>query len=132
MGLMVSKYYIDSHDPPPLRVVKGISVYFEGKVYILYSNQVLSDGIEIHATDDDIELSYPADNKVVFSMRDNIVHFIVIDAINDIGCQGKSPMIKTESVKYPWRSEYDGIRVSRMTEEEYKDTMVSRSMFSMG
>jgi hypothetical protein len=132
MGLMVSKYYIDSHDPPPLRIVKGISVYFEGKVYILYSNQVLSDGIEIHATDDDIELSYPAENKVVFSMRDNIVHFIVIDAINDIGHQGKSPMIKTESVKYPWRSEYDGIRVSRMTEEEYKDTMVSRSMFSMG
>jgi hypothetical protein len=129
---MVSKYYIDSHDPPPLRIVKGISVYFEGKVYILYSNQVLSDGIEIHATDDDIELSYPVDNKVVFSMRDNIVHFIVIDAINDIGRQGKVPMIKTESVKYPWRSEYDGIRVSRMTEDEYKDTMVSRSMFSMG
>jgi len=132
MGLMVSKYYIDSHDPPPLRIVKGISVYFEGNVYILYSNQVLSDGIEIHATDDDIELSYPAENKVVFSMRDNIVHFIVIDAIDDIGRQGKSPMIKTESVKYPWRSEYDGIRVSRMTEEEYKDTMVSRSLFSMG
>jgi len=129
---MVSKYYIDSHDPPPLKIVKGISVYFEGKVYILYSNQVLSDGIEIHATDDDIELSYPADNKVVFSMRDNIVHFIVIDAINDIGRQGKPPMIKTESVKYPWRSEYDGIRVSRMTEEEYKDTLVSRSLFSMG
>ena len=129
---MVSKYYIDAHDPPPLKVVKGISVYFEGKVYILYSNQVLTDGIEIHASDDDIELSYPADDKVVFSMRDNIVHFIVIDAINDIGRQGKSPMIKTESVKYPWRQEYDGIRVSRMSEEEYKDTMVSRSMFSMG
>jgi len=128
---MVSKYYIDSHDPPPLRIVKGISVYFEGKVYILYSNQVLSDCIEIHVIDDDIELSYPVDNKVVFSMRDNIVHFIVIDAINDIGRQGKVPMIKTESVKYPWRPEYDGIRVSRMTEEEYKDTMVSRSMFSI-
>ena len=130
---MVSKYYIDSHDPPPLRIVKGISVYFEGKVYILYSNQVLADGIEIHATDDDIELSYRADDKVVFSMRDNIVHFIIIGSLGDLGKKEtrNAPMIKTESVKYPWREEYDGIRVSRMTEEEYKDIMVSRSMFSI-
>ena len=130
---MVSKYYIDSHDPPPLKIVKGISVYFEGKVYILYSNQVLSDGIEIHATDDDIEISYPADDKVVFSMRDNIVHFIIIGSLSDLGKKEtrNAPMIKTESVKYPWREEYDGIRVSRMTEEEYKDTMVSRSIFSI-
>jgi len=135
MGLMMSKYYIDSHDPPPLRVVKGISVYYGGKVYILYSNLVLSDGIEIHATDDDIELSYPADDKVVFSLKENLVHFILISPLGDDEKQNvprKAPMIKTESVKYPWRSEYDGIRVSKMTEEEYKESWHSRSMFSMG
>jgi IMP cyclohydrolase len=132
MGLMMSKYYIDSHDPPPLRVVKGISVYYEGKVHILYSNVVLSDGIEIHAIEDDIELSYPADDKVMFSLRENLVHFIVIGDHEKKEVATKTgAMIKTDSVKYPWRSEYDGIRVSRMTEEEYKDTMVSRSMFSI-
>ena len=132
---MMSKYYIDSHDPPPLRVVKGISVYYEGKVYVLYSNAVLSDGIEIHATEDDIELSYPADDKVMFSLRENLVHFIIIGAHNVDEKQNmskKAPMIKTESVKYPWRQEYDGIRVSRMSEEEYKDSWYSRSIFSMG
>jgi hypothetical protein len=131
---MMSKYYIDSHDPPPLRVKQGISVYYEGKVHSLYSNLMLSDGIEINATEDDIELSYPADDKVMFSLRENLVHFIVISSLDDLGQKSpkKSPMIKTESVKYPWRPEYDGIRVSRMSEEEYKDTWLSRSVFSIG
>ena len=130
---MMSKYYIDSHDPPPLRVVKGISIYYEGKVHTLYSNLMLSDGIEIHATEDNIELSYPADNKVMFSLRENLVHFIVISSLSDLGQKSpkKGSMIKTESVKYPWRSEYDGIRVSKMTEEEYKETWLSRSVFYM-
>lgn len=125
---MVSKMYIDSHDPP-VKIVKGISVYYAAKEHILYSNLVLSDGIEIHATENDIELSYPADDKVLFSMRDNIVHFIVINSLEPYNKEG---LIKTESVKYPWRSEYCGIQISRISEEEYKESWLHRTVFFTG
>lgn len=128
MGLMVSKMYIDSYDPP-VKIVKGISVYYGAKEHILYSNLVLSEGIEIHATENDIDLSYPADDKVLFSLKDNIVHFIVINSLEPYNKEG---LIKTESVKYPWRSEYCGIQISRISEEEYKESWLHRSVFFTG
>lgn len=120
MGLMMAKHYIDSHDPP-INVVKGISVYYEGKENILYSNLALSDGLELHFINDEnphIELSYPIDHKVVFSIRENLIHFIVIGESEE----KDKILTKTETIRYPWLPTFNGIRVSKITEDEYKES----------
>jgi hypothetical protein len=79
----MAKHYIESHDPPPANAIKGISVYHGCKEHILYLNLVLSQGLELHLIQNErplIELSYAAEDKVVFSMRDNLIHFIVISS----------------------------------------------------
>jgi hypothetical protein len=123
MGLMMAKHYIDSHNPPIIPM-KGISVYYSGKENILYSNLALSDGLELHFIDDVnpyIELSYPIDHKVVFSIRENLIHFIVIGESEE----KDKILTKTETIKYPWLPTFNGIRVSRMTEDEYKESQLS-------
>jgi hypothetical protein len=133
---MMAKHYIDAHDPPPANVVKGISVYYGGKEHILYLNLVLSEGLEMHLIQNEntaIELSYPAEDKVVFSLRENLIHFIVISAHGNEGqAQAQGGLIRTDSVRYPWLPAFDGIRVSRMSEEEYKESWLSKSVFFMG
>jgi len=123
MGLMMAKHYIDSHNPPII-TMKGISVYYSGKENILYSNLALSDGLELHFIDNVnpyIELSYPIDHKVVFSIRENLIHFIVIGESEE----KDKILTKTETIKYPWLPTFNGIRVSRMTEDEYKESQLS-------
>jgi len=141
MGLMMAKLYIESHDPPPVIVVKGITVYYAGKEHTLYSTVVLSEGLEVYLIQDEntaIELSYPAEDKVVFSLRENLIHFIVISEAMHEGQQkqeGQKSLIKTDSIRYPWIPSFDGVRVSRMSEEEYKEykeTWLSRSIFFTG
>ncbi len=129
---MMAKHYIESHDPPPVNVVKGISVYHGGREHVLYLNLVLSEGLELHLIQNErplIELSYPAEDKVVFSLRENLIHFIVISSQGP-GQQGV--LLKTDSVTYPWLPSFDGIRVSRMSEEEYKESWLTRSIFFTG
>lgn len=127
---MMAKLYIEAHDPP-VKVFKGISVYHGGKEHILYSTLVLSEGLEVNLVQDDttvIELSYPVDDKVVFSLRENLIHFIVISE----GIQEQHSLIKTDSIRYPWLPSFDGVRVSRMSEEEYKESWLSKSVFFTG
>ena len=132
---MMAKLYIEAHDPP-VNIIKGISVYHGGKEHVLYSTVVLSEGLELHLIQSEqtlIELSYPADDKVVFSLRENLIHFIVINAEGyEEHTVKKDELIKTDSVRYPWISSYDGIRVSRMSEEEYKESWLSKSVFFTG
>lgn len=132
MGLMMAKLYIEANDPP-VKIIKGISVYYGGKEHVLYSTVVLSEGLEVHFIQDDnavIELSYPAEDKVVFSLRENLIHFIVISSNSDE--QGQGGLIKTDSIRYPWLPSFDGVRVSRMSEEEYKESWLSKSIFFTG
>lgn len=129
---MMAKLYIEANDPP-VKIIKGISVYYGGKEHVLYSTVVLSEGLEVHFIQDDnavIELSYPAEDKVVFSLRENLIHFIVISSNSDE--QGQGGLIKTDSIRYPWLPSFDGVRVSRMSEEEYKESWLSKSIFFTG
>lgn len=129
---MMAKLYIEANDPP-VKIIKGISVYYGGKEHVLYSTVVLSEGLEVHFIQDDnavIELSYPAEDKVVFSLRENLIHFIVISSNGDE--QGQGGLIKTDSIRYPWLPSFDGVRVSRMSEEEYKESWLSKSIFFTG
>ena len=118
MGLIMAKYYIDSHDSP-INNAKRISVFYGSKEHILYSNLVLSEDIEIQFIEDVnpyIELSYPLDLKVVFSLKENILHFIIIgesDKQNTI-------LTKAANVRYPLLPSLTSIKISRITEDEYK------------
>uniref|UniRef100_A0A6C0ANB6 Uncharacterized protein n=1 Tax=viral metagenome TaxID=1070528 RepID=A0A6C0ANB6_9ZZZZ len=158
----MAKYYIDSHNPPA-KVAKGITVFYGNKEHELYSNLVLSDSIELQHvknTNPYIELSYPIDDRVVFLLRDNLLHFIIISENNlpvandsaeiSVHLPGKvqsrnfrlvtqmpganktESLIKTESVKYPWHSSFNGIRVSIMTEDEYKENWLINPQFCIG
>lgn len=119
MGLMISKMYIDSFDPP-VKHVKGISVYYGSREHILYSNLVLSEGIEIQLVEDVnpyIELSYPLDLKIAFSLKENALHFLIIGESEE----RDTILRKTDTVKYPWLPSFSGIKVSRITGDEYKE-----------
>lgn len=121
MGLMMAKYYIDSHDSP-INIAKGISVFYGNKEHILYSNVVLSEDIEIQLVEDVnpyIELSYPLDLKVVFSLKENILHFIIIGESD----KKDTILTKATNVRYPWLPSFTSIKIVRITEDEYKEQL---------
>ena len=122
MGLALAKLYNESvYKETPVRSEQDsmINVLYEGNEYTLENSLDLPcklplSLIYLKNNAPSIVLTYPAEDKVLFSLRGNRLHFIVL-----IGDESRG---KKANTSYPWLSNLDGIRVSRLSEEEYKDS----------
>jgi hypothetical protein len=83
------------------------------------------DAIELYYVNkDNVELSYDLKDRVVISTVDTMVHFIII--------KGSDYGLNQNILKYPWLPEFNSIRITNLTENEYRNTreeVLSRYMF---
>lgn len=116
MGLSIAKLYNDKLGLPVVSS-DAIGVIYNDEVYSLENTLNLPEPplslIYLKGKNPSIVLTYDAEDRVVFSLKGNRLHFIVLTSGQAHG--------KKESISYPWLSNLDGIRVSRMSEDEYKD-----------
>lgn len=122
MGIALAKYFIDDTSKQDLDI---ITVIFNDDVYLLENTLHIpceTPLVLIYSKENNpkIILTHDANDRVVFSLRGNMLHFIILKGDTNEG--------KRESTSYPWLSNLDGIRISRLTEEEYKETKVFNLM----
>lgn len=128
MGLSLAKLYNETfHKEEPQRLDQDstINVLYEGNDYTLENSldlpcKVPLSLIYLKNNAPSIVLTYDSEDKVVFSLKGNMLHFIIL-----IGEESKG---KKANTSYPWLSNLDGIRVSRLSEEEYKEAKLYNLM----
>jgi hypothetical protein len=121
MGLALAKLYNEAvYKETPIRPQQDsiINVIYEGNDYTLENSLELSSKLPLSLmymknNSPSIVLRYPAEDRVLFSLKSNRLHFIILIGDNSRG--------KEAHTSYPWLSNLDGIRVSRLSEEEYKE-----------
>lgn len=124
MGLSLAKLYSNANSAD-LEDNYRIKVFYNGSEYSLETFLDLPcetplSLVYLKGNRPRIMLNYDSDDTVAFSLRSNILHFIVIKGSENKG--------KRTSTNYPWIPTIDGIRVSRITEEEYKDAKLYNLM----
>ena len=122
MGIALAKYYINDTSKKDLDI---ITVIFNDDVYLLENTLDIPCETPLRLSyfkenNPNITLTHDANDRVVFSLRGNMLHFIILKGDTNEG--------KKEFTSYPWLSNLDGIRISRLTEEEYKETKVFNLM----
>ena len=128
MWLSMAKLYNETfHSEVPIRPDQDstINVLYEGNDYTLMNSldlpcKVPLSLIYLKNNAPSIVLTYDAEDKVVFSLKGNMLHFIIL-----IGEESRG---KKAHTSYPWLSNLDGIRVSRLSEEEYKEAKLYNLM----
>jgi hypothetical protein len=128
MGLSLAKMYNDKfYTEDRIRPEKDstINVLYNGSEFTLETSLNLPcetplSLIYLKNDTPSIILKYDSDDEVVFSLRGNRLHFIILKADKNRG--------KEAHTSYPWLSNLDGIRVSRITREEYKDAKLYNLM----
>ena len=128
MGLSLAKLYNDSfYTEERIRPEKDskIKVLYNGSEFTLEASLDLPcelplSLIYLKNNTPSIVLKYDSEDKVLFSLRGNLLHFIILKSDESRG--------KEAHTSYPWLSNLDGIRVSRITEEEYKDAKLYNLM----
>ena len=122
MGLSLAKLYSSEENPDGNSKIK---VFYDGSEYSLDTFLDLPcetplSLVYLKGTRPRIMLNYDSDDTIAFSLRSNILHFILIKGTENKG--------KRTSTNYPWIPTIDGIRVSRITEDEYKDAKLYNLM----
>jgi hypothetical protein len=120
MGLILAKLYNENFDKDTIKPTDDsrINVLYNGTEYILENSLDLPSKppLSLRYVKDNlprIVLTYDAEDKVVFSVMGNSLHFIII-----IGDESRG---SEDSTSYPWLTKLNGIKVSRITEDEYKE-----------
>lgn len=124
MGLSLAKLYSNANSED-LEGNYRIKVFYNGSEYSLETLLDLPcetplSLVYLKGNRPRIMLNYDSDDTIAFSLRSNILHFILIKGTENKG--------KRTSTNYPWIPTIDGIRVSRITEEEYKDAKLYNLM----
>jgi hypothetical protein len=128
MGLILAKHYNEKFDTK--KNDDSVNLYYGESVDKLevgkrffYPND---DGIELYyKNNDNLELTYDSEYRVVISTADNFVHFMIIYSEGSSG-------IKRAVLNYPWLPQFNGIRLSKLSEDEYlssRDEILTRLMY---
>ena len=138
MGLYFAKEYISSFDSSNS---SKIPVYCDGTEYTLSSNVSFThydNTIHLEYIQKDhpyILLSYSSEDRVIISLMSKTVHFIVIgsgEGTSTAAGTGLNQCTKKQTLEYPWLKEFSAVRITKVSEEEYrnnKDDILSRYMF---
>jgi hypothetical protein len=128
MGLILAKHYNEKFDTK--KNDDSINLYYGESVDKLEVGKRFfypdDDGIELYyKNNDNLELTYDSEYRVVISTADNFVHFM------NIYSEGSSG-IKRAVLNYPWLPQFNGIRLSKLSEDEYlssRDEVLTRLMY---
>lgn len=129
MGLILAKHYNEKFDTK--KNDDSINLYYGERADKLEVGKRFfypeDDGIELYYKNvDNLELSYDSEDRVVISTADGIVHFMVIYS------EGGGGGIKRAVLNYPWLPQFNGIRLSKLNEDEYlssRDEVLTRLMY---
>jgi hypothetical protein len=129
MGLILAKHYNEKFDTK--KNDDSINLYYGESVEKLDVGKRFfypeDDVIELfYKNNDNLELSYDSEHRVVISTADSMVHFMIISP------EGGSGGIKRSMLNYPWLPQFNGIRISKFTEDEYlstRDEVLTRLMY---
>jgi hypothetical protein len=128
MGLILAKHYNEKFDTK--KDDGSINLYYGesadkldvGKRFFYPDD----DGIELYyKNNDNLELTYDSEYRVVISTADNLVHFMIIYSEGNSG-------IKRSLLNYPLLPQFNGIRLSKLSEDEYlssRDEVLTRFMY---
>ena len=122
----MAKLYNDTfNSEAPVRPEQDstINVVYEGVDYTLENSLDLPSNLSLIYSKNNsssIVLTYDAEDKVVFSLKGNMLHFIIL-----IGEESRGKKAQTS---YPWLSNLDGVIVSRLTENEYNEAKLYNLM----
>ena len=128
MGLILAKHYNEKFDTK--KNDDSVNLYYGESVDKLEVGKRFfypdDDGIELYyKNNDNLELTYDSEYRVVISTADNFVHFM------NIYSEGSSG-IKRAVLNYPWLPQFNGIRLSKLSEDEYlssRDEVLTRLMY---
>jgi len=132
MGLYFAKEYISTFDSTD---TNKIPVYCDGIEYTISISTPFTyhdKTIELQYIQKDypyILLSYCSEDRVIISLTGKTVHFIVISSSAGTGLNHCN---KKQTLEYPWLKEFSAVRITRTTEEDYRDNrddILSRYMF---
>ena len=121
MGLSLAKLYNEvffTEEPVRSEQDSTIKVLFQDTEYTLENSLDISSQpplslIYLKQNKPSIVLTYDDEDRVLFSLKGNMLHFILL--------KGDESKGKKAHISYPWLSNLNGIRVSRLTEDEYKE-----------
>jgi hypothetical protein len=128
MGLILAKHYNEKFDTK--KDDDSINLYYGERADKLdVGNRFFypdDDGIELYYKNTgNLELAYDSEYRVVISTADNLVHFMIIYSEGSSG-------IKRAVLNYPWLPQFNGIRLSKLSEDEYlssRDEVLTRLMY---
>jgi len=128
MGLILAKHYNEKFDTK--KDDDSINLYYGERADKLDVGKRFfypdDDGIELYYKNTgNLELTYDSEYRVVISTADNFVHFMIIYSEGSSG-------IKTAVLNYPWLPQFNGIRLSKLSEDEYlssRDEVLTRLMY---
>jgi hypothetical protein len=132
MGLHFAKEYINTFDSTN---TEKIPVFCDGNEYSLSKNVSFTHYdkiINLQYIQRDhpyILLSYCSEDRVIISLTSKTVHFIVISSSAGTGL---NHCTKKQTLEYPWLKEFSAVRITKATEEEYRDNkseILSLSLF---
>jgi hypothetical protein len=128
MGLILAKHYNEKFDTK--KDDDSINLYYGERADKLDVGKRFfypdDDGIELYYKNTgNLELTYDSEYRVVISTADNLVHFMIIYSEGSSG-------IKRAVLNYPWLPQFNGIRLSKLSEDEYlssRDEVLTRLMY---
>ena len=129
MGLILAKHYNEKFDTK--KDDDSINLYYGERADKLDVGKRFfypdDDGIELYYKNiGNLELTYDSEYRVVISTADNLVHFMIIYS------EANRDGIKRSLLNYPWLPQFNGIRLSKLSEDEYlssRDEVLTRLMY---